>query len=57
MMHLHKQAIDKDQAWFWREEWQNAECEAEEDLRAGRAKAFNTLDELVADLDAEEAEG
>ena len=56
-MTLPKQVIDKDQTWFWRKEWQAAEREAEDDLRAGRVKAFDTLDELVADLDADEAEG
>jgi AbrB family looped-hinge helix DNA binding protein len=53
---LPKQLIDKDQTWFWTEEWQAAEHEAEEDLRAGRVKAFDTLDALIADLDADEAE-
>ena len=51
-----KQMIDKDQTWFWTEEWQTAEREAEEDLRAGRVKAFDTLDGLIADLDADKAE-
>ena len=51
-----KQLIDKDQTWFWTEAWQATEREAEDDLRAGRAKAFETLDELIADLDADEAE-
>jgi AbrB family looped-hinge helix DNA binding protein len=51
-----KQLIDKDQTWFWTEEWQAAEREAEDDLRAGRVKAFDTLDELIADLDADDAE-
>ena len=51
-----KQLIDKDQTWFWTEEWQAAEHEAENDLRAGQVKEFDTLDELIADLDADEAE-
>ena len=29
--------IPKDQAWFWTEEWQEGEREAEEDIRSGRA--------------------
>jgi hypothetical protein len=28
--------IDKEQAWFWTAEWQAAERQAEEDLRAGQ---------------------
>ena len=51
-----KQLIDKDQTWFWTEQWQAAEREAEDDLRTGRVKAFEILDELIADLDADEAE-
>jgi AbrB family looped-hinge helix DNA binding protein len=53
---LPKQLIDKDQTWFWTEAWQAAEREAEDDLRAGQVKEFDTLDELIADLDADEAE-
>jgi AbrB family looped-hinge helix DNA binding protein len=51
-----KQLIDKDQTWFWTEEWQAAEREAEDDLHAGRVKTFDTLDELITDLDADETE-
>jgi antitoxin MazE len=51
-----KQWIDKDQAWFWTEAWQAAEREAEDDLRARKVKTFDTLDELIADLDADETE-
>jgi AbrB family looped-hinge helix DNA binding protein len=51
-----KQLIDKDQTWFWTQDWQAAEREAQEELRTGQVKAFDTLDELVADLDADEAE-
>ncbi len=53
---LPKQVIDKDQTWFWTEAWQAAEREAEGDLRAGRVKRFDTLDELVADLDDDETD-
>jgi bifunctional DNA-binding transcriptional regulator/antitoxin component of YhaV-PrlF toxin-antitoxin module len=28
--------IPKDQAWFWSEEWQKGEKEADEDIKAGR---------------------
>jgi AbrB family looped-hinge helix DNA binding protein len=53
---LPKQVIDKEQTWFWAEGWQAAEREAEEDLRAGRVETFDTLDDLITDLDAGEAE-
>ena len=49
-----KRVIDKDQAYFWGEPWQEGEREAEDDLRDGRVDRFETLDELIADLDAED---
>jgi antitoxin MazE len=49
-----RQVIDKSQAYFWTEEWQEGEREAEEDLKAGRVERFETLEDLIADLDAEE---
>jgi AbrB family looped-hinge helix DNA binding protein len=49
-----KRVIDKDQAYFWNDAWQEGEREAEQDLRQGRVEHFETLDELVADLDVED---
>ena len=46
-----KRLVDKDQAYFWSREWQEAEREAEEDIRAGRAKEFASAEELLRDLD------
>ena len=46
-----KRLIDKDQAYFWSREWQGAEREAEEDIRAGRVKEFVSAEELLRDLD------
>ena len=43
--------IDKSQSYFWTEEWQKAEQEADADIKAGRVKTFDTIDELFADLD------
>jgi len=48
-----KQVVDKSQAYFWSEEWQAAEREAEEDIRAGRVQVFNGVEELLADLESE----
>src|SRR4030042_6639270 len=31
-----KKLVDKEQAWFWSERWQQGEREAESDIRAGR---------------------
>ena len=51
---MPKQVIDKSQAYFWTEAWQEGERETEEDLRAGRVERFETLEGLIACLDAEE---
>ena len=51
-----KQLIDKEQTRFWTRAWQAAEREAKDDLHAGRAKTFDTPDELIADLDADDTE-
>jgi AbrB family looped-hinge helix DNA binding protein len=46
-----KKTIDAEQAWFWSKEWQEAEREAEEDIKAGRVKKFKTVEDLIKDLD------
>jgi len=48
-----KQVVDRSQAYFWTAEWQAAEREADEDIRAGRVRVFESVDELLADLEAE----
>lgn len=50
-MLLPKKLIDKSQAYFWTKEWQDAEKEASEDIKAGRVMTFNTAEELFKDLD------
>jgi AbrB family looped-hinge helix DNA binding protein len=42
--------IDKSQAYYWTEEWQKAEREADEDIKAGRVKDFDSVEDLIADL-------
>lgn len=43
--------ISEDQMWWWTEEWQKGEREAEAELRAGKSVGpFTTADELFADL-------
>jgi AbrB family looped-hinge helix DNA binding protein len=49
-----KRVIDKGQTYFWSDAWQEGEREAEEDLRQGRVGRFESLDELIADLDAKD---
>lgn len=44
--------IDPDQKWWWTEEWQKGEREAEADIRAGNvSKPFESLEELIEDLE------
>jgi antitoxin PrlF len=43
--------IPVDQAWFWTEEWQAGERQADEDIAAGRTTFFGSTDEFLAALD------
>jgi hypothetical protein len=43
--------MDKSQAYFWTEEWQKGEAEAEADIRAGRVKTFDSVDEFLEALE------
>ncbi|MFH1381497.1 MAG: AbrB/MazE/SpoVT family DNA-binding domain-containing protein [Chloroflexota bacterium] len=45
-----KKLIDKEQAWFWTERWQQGEKEAEADIRAGRVHRFADIDEATTFL-------
>lgn len=45
-----KKLIDKSQAYFWTEEWQKRERQADEDKKAGRIESFDSVDDLIADL-------
>jgi antitoxin MazE len=46
-----KKLVDKSQAYFWTEEWQKGEAEAEADVKAGRIKTFDSVEDLLEDLD------
>jgi len=48
---IPKKTIDASQVWFWSKKWQEAEREAEADLRAGRVKKIKNIEELIEDLD------
>ena len=48
---IPKKLIDKSQAYFWTEDWQEAEKEAENDLAEGRVESYDTVDDLVAGLE------
>ncbi|MFH0846949.1 MAG: AbrB/MazE/SpoVT family DNA-binding domain-containing protein [Chloroflexota bacterium] len=45
-----KKLVDKEQAWFWTERWQEGEKEAEADIRAGRVHRFPDSKSAVAFL-------
>lgn len=47
-------AVDRSQAYFWTPRWQQGEQEAEEDLRRGRVSAFDSVEDLIADLTGED---
>lgn len=42
--------IDKSQSYFWTKKWQEAEREADEDIKTGQVKVFNSAEELIKDL-------
>jgi antitoxin MazE len=46
-----KKLVDKSQAYFWTDEWQKGEAEAEADIKAGRVKTFDSVEELLEDLE------
>jgi AbrB family looped-hinge helix DNA binding protein len=45
-----KKLVDKDQAWFWSNRWQQGEKEVEEDVRVGRVHNFPDAEQAVAFL-------
>lgn len=48
--------IPADQAWFWTEEWQKGEKEADEDIRLGNVKSFDNVEDLIAELQSDDTE-
>ena len=48
-----KNLEDKSQAYFWTKRWQEGEREADEDIKVGRVKTFDSVDELIRELDKE----
>lgn len=39
--------VPKDQQWYWTEEWQAAEREADEDIKEGRYTTFNNPSDAI----------
>ncbi|MEW6033797.1 MAG: hypothetical protein AB1603_02960 [Chloroflexota bacterium] len=46
-----KKLVDKSQAYFWTRKWQEAEREADEDVKAGRVRSFDSVEDLIEELD------
>ena len=46
-----KRLVDKSQAYFWSEAWQQAEREASDDFAQGRVLPFSDVEALIAALD------
>lgn len=47
---IPKRTVDLEDAWFWTKEWQEAEREAEADIKAGRVKKAKSAEELIRSL-------
>ena len=45
--------VERSQAYFWTERWQDGEREADEDLRAGRYKDFDDIESLLEELESD----
>lgn len=50
-----KKLVDKSQAYFWSDAWQQGEREANEDIAEGRVSGFGSVEELITALEAGEA--
>jgi AbrB family looped-hinge helix DNA binding protein len=48
---MPKKLVDKSQAYFWTRKWQEGEKAADEDIKAGRVKTFDSVDDLIKDLE------
>ena len=45
------EVIQPDQAWFWTEQWQKVERDAQADIDAGRVHRYANIDEAVSALE------
>jgi AbrB family looped-hinge helix DNA binding protein len=48
-----KKLIDKDQAWFWSQRWQQGEEKAQSDINAGRVNKFTDAKSVISFLHKE----
>ena len=45
--------VDASEAWFWTEQWQQMEREADEDIAAGRVRTAPDVETFIAMLEEE----
>lgn len=45
-----KEMVDADQAWFWKQRWQEGELEASAELAAGKGRVYKSDAALLAAL-------
>lgn len=50
MLVVPAKSIPKDQRYFYTDEWQTKEREADEDIKEGRTKAYSDVEELIREL-------
>lgn len=43
--------IDKSQAWYWTPAWQAAEKEADEQIARGEVMEFDSVEDMIRELD------
>ena len=43
-----------EQDYYWTEEWQAGEKEADEDIKAGRVRHFSSVSSLIAELHSQQ---
>ncbi len=49
-----KSLIPEGEEWFWTEEWQAGEREAQAEIEAGKVKHFDSMEEFLTDLGKED---
>ena len=46
-----KKLVDKSQAYFWTRQWQEGEREAEADIKSGHVRVYDSVQELIKELE------
>ena len=44
--------VDPQQTWFWDEKWQSEERRVDEDIKSGRVKTFDNVDDFAKELES-----